>query len=206
MIDAGDASIVAPPANDQRGAPFLRIADGDGNGSVVIDIGSHEVQAPSPADADFDGDGDVDGTDFLSWQRGFGIESGATLADGDSDQDEDVDGQDLTNWSLRYGLETLASATQSSSSAATVASRDSLIDLAMAVELSDDNVGGESLEPLLQPAAVTEFASRESAFAAIAQESNAETPDDIRTAGSTTNEGSAESPGELTDEWVVTAL
>jgi|GEM_PF-622733 len=40
---------------------------------------------------DFDQDDDTDGADFLAWQRGFGINSGATRADGDSDGDGDVD-------------------------------------------------------------------------------------------------------------------
>lgn len=100
VIDAGDASIAAAPLNDQRGAPFLRIANGDGVGAAVIDIGSHELQAPSVAD--FDSDNDVDGSDFLAWQRGFGKTEGAVRADGNSDEDADVDSQDLAVWSTLY--------------------------------------------------------------------------------------------------------
>lgn len=43
-IDAGDPSFAAPPANDQRGAPFVRVADGDGVGGARIDIGAYERQ------------------------------------------------------------------------------------------------------------------------------------------------------------------
>lgn len=53
--------------------------------------------------ADFDGDGDVDGSDFLAWQAGFGIESGATAAQGDADGDGDVDADDFGIWSASYG-------------------------------------------------------------------------------------------------------
>jgi hypothetical protein len=35
-------------------------------------------------DAEFDEDGDMDGGDFLTWQRGFGITTGAQQADGDA--------------------------------------------------------------------------------------------------------------------------
>lgn len=53
--------------------------------------------------ADFDIDGDVDGTDLLSWQRGFGIAANATLAQGDANADGRVDAMDLEMWSVAYG-------------------------------------------------------------------------------------------------------
>ncbi len=54
--------------------------------------------------ADFDLDNDVDGSDFLGWQRGFGITSGATLSDGDADSDDDVDANDLGIWQQDFGI------------------------------------------------------------------------------------------------------
>jgi len=45
--------------------------------------------------ADFDQDGDKDGTDFLAWQLGLGITSGATKAQGDADNNGTVDAADL---------------------------------------------------------------------------------------------------------------
>lgn len=63
--------------------------------------------------ADFDGDQDVDGADFLLWQRGFGILSGASREQGDADNDGDVDSADLQQWSSNYGLASAGSGLRS---------------------------------------------------------------------------------------------
>lgn len=52
---------------------------------------------------DFNNDGYVDGTDFLAWQRGFGITSGATKAQGDGNADGAVDSTDLGIWKMNFG-------------------------------------------------------------------------------------------------------
>jgi hypothetical protein len=65
--------------------------------------------ASALADADFDEDGDIDGSDFLSWQRGFGV--GSTLAEGDANGDMIVDDADLAIWETQYGTTPLVSAT-----------------------------------------------------------------------------------------------
>ena len=44
------------------------------------------VEGPSLDSADFDNDGDIDGADFLTWQRGFGMSS-PTHANGDANGD-----------------------------------------------------------------------------------------------------------------------
>ncbi|MEM8947466.1 MAG: carbohydrate-binding domain-containing protein [Planctomycetota bacterium] len=51
---------------------------------------------------DFDSDGDTDGSDFLAWQRGFGMTGAATLSDGDADGSETVDDTDLAVWLTNY--------------------------------------------------------------------------------------------------------
>jgi len=56
-------------------------------------------------DADFDQDGDVDGSDFLAWQRGFGV--GTTLAQGDANGDGQVDDLDLAAWQSQLGMAAL---------------------------------------------------------------------------------------------------
>lgn len=88
---------------------------------VRIDyLGDARIQS-----ADFDKDGDVDGRDFLSWQRGFGIPGGATRGDGDADQDGDVDQQDLTIWQDTYGtVSALATPLEEFSSPVTIAASD----------------------------------------------------------------------------------
>jgi subtilisin-like proprotein convertase family protein/formylglycine-generating enzyme required for sulfatase activity len=54
--------------------------------------------------ADFDHDGDVDGSDFLTWQRGLGTPApNAMQSGGDADGDGDVDGFDLGVWQDEYG-------------------------------------------------------------------------------------------------------
>ncbi len=59
--------------------------------------------------ADFDADGDVDGSDFLAWQRGFGIAPPADEAsnyDGDANADGTVDANDLIAWEAGFGSST----------------------------------------------------------------------------------------------------
>lgn len=54
--------------------------------------------------ADFNGDSDIDGSDFLLWQLGNGINDGtAQLADGDANGDGNVDATDLAVWQTQYG-------------------------------------------------------------------------------------------------------
>ena len=57
--------------------------------------------APVVVSADFNGDTIVDGSDFLAWQRGFGI--GTPSAQGDADGDHDVDHDDLAVWKSQFG-------------------------------------------------------------------------------------------------------
>lgn len=53
--------------------------------------------------ADFNADMAVDGADFLTWQRGFGIATGAALADGDANGDGAVSDADLAIWQTQFG-------------------------------------------------------------------------------------------------------
>ncbi len=54
-------------------------------------------------DADFDNNGVVDGADFLRWQRGFGINGGATNAQGDADGNGIINAADLAIWKSSFG-------------------------------------------------------------------------------------------------------
>jgi hypothetical protein len=60
--------------------------------------------------ADFDGDSDVDGADFLTWQRGVGLASGATPSQGDANSDEAIDASDLAIWKAQFGTAGLSGA------------------------------------------------------------------------------------------------
>jgi len=111
-LDAGDPAAVAGvgtvPLYDQRGAPFGRVEDGGQGAAARIDIGAYEWSALAPT-ADFDIDGDIDGSDFLSWQRGFGTPAPeATGSDGDANGDLAVDGADLAVWQDQFGMQSPA--------------------------------------------------------------------------------------------------
>lgn len=128
-IDAGKPALTAgqggTPQFDQRGTPYSRIYDWLGvgpEGVPRIDIGAFELQPLQNGgrDADFDDNLIVDGADFLIWQRGFGIASGATNAQGDADLDAAVDHDDLTIWKEDFGttMPPLASAATPAAAAA----------------------------------------------------------------------------------------
>ena len=81
----------------QAGVYVLRLT-GDDTELQTFDEITVTINVP----ADFDGDFDVDGADFLRWQQGYPMSSGATRADGDTDVDGDVDGQDFLVWQQWY--------------------------------------------------------------------------------------------------------
>lgn len=65
-------------------------------------VGAMRIEVLSDP-GDFDVDGDVDGRDFLIWQRGHGIMSGATIGDGDANDDEAVNDADFAIWAAAFG-------------------------------------------------------------------------------------------------------
>ncbi len=92
------------------GMTLRSLADGDWDGwTFTQDTGSFSAfpenphAAAEPLTADFDCDAEVDGADFLTWQRGFGITEGATRSQGDATGDGNVDGDDLPLWSSQFG-------------------------------------------------------------------------------------------------------
>jgi hypothetical protein len=93
---------------------WVRDVNGDGD---ALDLGEVTVFAdgitggpfdivamPTVPDADFDGDGDVDGVDFLTWQRGYGLMGQTDNANGDANFDSVVNGGDLDVWETQYGM------------------------------------------------------------------------------------------------------
>ncbi len=63
----------------------------------------YAVVPPAVLTADFDSDGDADGADFLAWQRGNGLATGATKEQGDANGDGAVNADDLTLWKSQFG-------------------------------------------------------------------------------------------------------
>jgi hypothetical protein len=108
-----DATDVVAAVATASGFNDLRFGIPSGSGSSanpLLAIDNVELKlkditvVPPTGTADFDDDGDVDGRDFLTWQRGFGINDGtALLADGDANDDGNVNGADLTVWQSQYG-------------------------------------------------------------------------------------------------------
>jgi len=72
----------------------------------------YSAEAPGLA-ADFDTDDDVDGADFLAWQSGFGILSGATRSQGDADCNGLIDEIDQQIWEQSFGLASASSGLRS---------------------------------------------------------------------------------------------
>ena len=62
-----------------------------------------EIASATVEDADFDDDDDVDGADFLTWQRGFGLTGQPNKSTGDANGDGDVNDLDLAIWETQYG-------------------------------------------------------------------------------------------------------
>jgi hypothetical protein len=105
-IDAGDPSFdpnaYDPPLlYDQRGAPFVRVADGDPPEDIAIDIGAFELVYPSLF-GDYNLDNSVDAADYCVWRDHLGA-SVATYTSGDGTGDGFVDENDYVVWKAHFG-------------------------------------------------------------------------------------------------------
>jgi hypothetical protein len=87
---------------------------------IVLDsFAQNPTAAERPRSAaDFDDDGDVDGSDFLTWQRGLGLAGGASPSQGDANRDATVDELDLTIWKQAFNGSTAAAQTAPSATVA----------------------------------------------------------------------------------------
>lgn len=102
-VDIDDWLIVIEGGN----LPFpVTLPQGDTNQDGIVNtIDFQNVVASLPGlPADFNGDLVIDGSDFLAWQRGYGITSGAQISDGDADFNGTVDSADLALWQLGFGI------------------------------------------------------------------------------------------------------
>lgn len=87
----------------QPGSVLLTSVQGTGSAEAQLSVLISPTAAPLSQSADFDGDGDVDGTDFLSWQRGSGKSGGPGHAAGDANYDGVINAYDLALWEAQYG-------------------------------------------------------------------------------------------------------
>lgn len=106
VINAGDPAAVAGvsgvPANDQRGAPFLRVYGGR------IDMGAVETQ-PNPLPGDFNYNGVVDLADYSLYRKALTTLDPRADANGDGR----INDADLAVWRANFG-NTYSTATSSS--------------------------------------------------------------------------------------------
>jgi hypothetical protein len=72
-------------------------------GDDGVNFKDFSVTVGTSANANFNGDTNIDGADFLIWQRGVGLNAGATLGQGDADGNGAVNGGDLTIWKNQFG-------------------------------------------------------------------------------------------------------
>ncbi len=104
-LDRGDPGVVADPQDfDQRGAPFLRVADG-GTGSSRQDIGAYELQTPTDArTGDYNEDGVTNLADYVVWRDSLGSTSDLS-ANGDNSGESQgiVDAADYVFWKADFG-------------------------------------------------------------------------------------------------------
>lgn len=109
--------------------------EGSASPQLVVDTGGQ---------ADFDSNNIVSGSDFLAWQRGFGLPN-ALYYEGDANGDGNTDAADLAIWQDTYGSNTAALAAISQPITITAnpvrqahapARRNALLDAALATEWS----------------------------------------------------------------------
>jgi hypothetical protein len=93
--------------------------------------------------ADFNGDAVVDGSDFLAWQRGYGL--GSMHAQGNADGDQDVDQDDLSVWKAQFG-QTTATTLAVMSVSAPLSVNSNVAAVGFAASLSEEATSDESAE------------------------------------------------------------
>ncbi len=67
-----------------------------------------QYQQATMQPADFDKDGGIGGEDYLTWQRGLGLDSQPDSNLGDADRDGKVNNLDLDLWAAQFGVRTAA--------------------------------------------------------------------------------------------------
>jgi len=108
-IDAGNPTFTAGgdgvPEFDQRGAPFVRVFDGDNAGGARIDMGAFELQPPpGPAlPGDYNLNGVVGAADYALWRKMLGDTGVTPFSGADGDGDGDITPADYGVWTTNFG-------------------------------------------------------------------------------------------------------
>ncbi len=143
LIGQFDTSVFSSPLDGYEGNqsvfPLLghdRVLLSDSQWGFHV-VNAQEVLPDLPNNGDFDVDDDVDGADFLTWQRGFGLDAGAPGSSGDANNDGKVNAVDLSIWEENFGSTIVVSSSVFSSSTLTVPEPSSqlLVEIAAAVFL-----------------------------------------------------------------------
>ena len=141
VTDNGDGTVSYTPALNFHGSDTFSytVKDDDTaiSNSATVTVTISEVDDFT---ADFDSDADIDGTDFLTWQRGFGTSSTATKEDGDADGDGTVDEVDLGVWELQFGTDPNAPPALASLSAPSFVPSLAVLDAASSVSSTQEAI------------------------------------------------------------------
>jgi hypothetical protein len=124
-IDTGNPGIAFNPAEyDQRGAPFVRVFDGNGAGGARIDMGSFEL---IPSDVvpvlfgDYNRDGIGDAADFVMWRKMVDAMGIPPYSGADGNGDGTIDQDDVNVWHVHFGEIVPAPPAESGADSAVVA-------------------------------------------------------------------------------------
>jgi hypothetical protein len=108
FLGAGDYNAVVLKDATQFSvtSELLTTVDAESDFDISMLLGGGFVAVFTPVTADFNDDGFVDGRDFLEWQRGVGLATGATREQGNANPgvDGDVDADDLATWLAQFGV------------------------------------------------------------------------------------------------------
>jgi hypothetical protein len=99
-VDAGDPT--AASGNDQRGASFLRVIDGDGVNGARIDMGALEAQPNQPA-GDYTRSGLVDAADYVLWRKTRSATGLPAYSGADGNGDGAINSTDYGVWRAHFG-------------------------------------------------------------------------------------------------------
>ena len=108
-IDAGDPAAVAGvggvPPLDQRGAPFVRVYDGDDIGGARIDVGAFELQpiVGPELPGDYNDDGIVGAADYTVYRNTLGTSGIPAFSAADGSGNGVVDRADYSVWKAHFG-------------------------------------------------------------------------------------------------------